>query len=82
VKCLREIRKFGVGLIIVSQSISQLVDDVSMNTNTKIIHAVKSKQDLEVIEKSLYLDQDLVSVIPYMEPGEAVYSTPSLKNQF
>ncbi len=76
---LREIRKFGVGLIIVSQSISQLVDDVSMNTNTKIIHAVKSKQDLEVIEKSLYLDQDLVSVIPYMEPGEAVYSTPSLK---
>ncbi|MCC6043538.1 MAG: ATP-binding protein, partial [Desulfurococcaceae archaeon] len=76
---LREFRKFGVGLVIISQSLTQLVEDASVNTNTKIIHSVKSKQDLEVVEKTLYLDQELLETLPYIEPGEAVYSTPSLK---
>jgi DNA helicase HerA-like ATPase len=76
---LREIRKFSVGLVIVAQSISQLVEDVAANTNTKIIHSVKSKQDLEVIEKSTYLEHSLLSAIPYLGVGEAVYSTISLK---
>lgn len=76
---LREVRKFQVGLVIISQSMQQLVEDVIANTNTKIIHAIKSKQDLEIAERALYLDQALLSVLPYVEPGEAVYSTPSLK---
>ncbi|MEM4717481.1 MAG: ATP-binding protein [Desulfurococcaceae archaeon] len=76
---LREVRKFKVGIIVVSQSTSQLVEDVSVNTNTKIIHALKSNQDIEVIEKTLYIDREILSIIPYMEPGEAVYSTPYLK---
>jgi DNA helicase HerA-like ATPase len=76
---LREIRKFNIGLIVVAQSISQLVEDVMANTNTKIIHAVKSKQDLEVIEKAVYMEHSLLSLIPYLEVGEAVYSTISLK---
>jgi DNA helicase HerA-like ATPase len=76
---LREFRKFGVGLVIISQSLTQLVEDASVNTNTKVIHSVKSKQDLEVVEKTLYLDQELLETLPYIEPGEAVYSTPSLK---
>ncbi len=76
---LREIRKFGIGLVVISQSLSSLVDDVAINTNTKIIHALKSKQDLEVVENSMYLSKELLELIPYMEPGEAAYSTPILK---
>ncbi|MEM4224961.1 MAG: ATP-binding protein [Desulfurococcaceae archaeon] len=76
---LREVRKFQVGLVVISQSISQISEDVLVNTNTKIVHAVKSKIDLDILEKSLYLDENTVSVIPYLEPGEAVYSTPTLK---
>jgi len=76
---LREIRKFSIGLVVVAQSISQLVEDVAANTNTKIIHSVKSKQDLEVVERTIYVDHVLLSVIPYLEVGEAVYSTISLK---
>jgi len=76
---LREIRKFNIGLVVVTQSVSQLVEDVIANTNTKIIHSVKSKQDLEVIEKAIYMEHSLLSLIPYLEVGEAVYSTISLK---
>ncbi|MEM3927073.1 MAG: ATP-binding protein [Desulfurococcaceae archaeon] len=76
---LREVRKFDIGLTIISQSPSQLIEDALINTNTKIIHALKSKQDLELIEKTLYLDHELLSTIPYLEPGEAVYSTTCLK---
>ncbi len=76
---LREIRKFNIGLVIVTQSVSQLVEDVMANTNTKIIHSVKSKQDLEVIEKAVYIEHSLLSLIPYLEVGEAIYSTINLK---
>lgn len=76
---LREVRKFNIGFIVISQSIQQLAEDAITNTNTKIIHAVKSKSDLELIEKSLYIDQSLLSTLPYIDPGEAVYSTPTLK---
>lgn len=76
---IREMRKFNIGIVVVSQSVSQLVDDVSTNTNTKIIHSLKSNQDLEIIGRTLYLDSKLLETIPYMEPGEAVYSEPYLK---
>ena len=76
---LREVRKFNIGIVVVSQSISSLADDVLTNTNTKIIHALKSKADIDVVEESLYLENSILSVIPYLEPGEAVYSTPTLK---
>lgn len=76
---IREVRKFGVGFIVVSQSISKLAEDVLTNTNTKIIHAVKSRADLEVVEKTLFLEDSILSIVPYLEPGEAVYSTPTLK---
>jgi DNA helicase HerA-like ATPase len=76
---LREIRKFHVGLVILAQSISQLVEDALANTNTKIIHSIKSKQDLEVVEKAIYIDYSFLSLIPYLEVGEAVYTTIGLK---
>lgn len=76
---LREMRKFNVGLVVISQSIQQLVEDAAVNTNTKIIHAVKARQDLDIVEKSLYLDQGLMTILPYLEPGEAIYATPILK---
>jgi DNA helicase HerA-like ATPase len=68
-----------VGLVILAQSISQLVEDALANTNTKIIHSIKSKQDLEVVEKAIYIDYSFLSLIPYLEVGEAVYTTIGLK---
>ncbi|MEM0470571.1 MAG: ATP-binding protein [Desulfurococcaceae archaeon] len=76
---LREVRKFNVGLVVVSQSIQQLVEDAMTNANTKVIHSVKSRHDLELVERALYLDQQIISTLPYIDPGEAVYSSPSIK---
>lgn len=76
---LREIRKNKVGLVTIAQSPSQLINDALANTNTKIIHALKSSVDIEAIARSMYLSQELLEEIPYMEPGEAVYYSPYLK---
>ncbi len=78
-RMLSEIRKFSVGVIIVSQSPSGLGDDVMKNTASKIIHSIKSSLDLEIISRSLVLDKELISVIPYLEPGEAVVALPNYK---
>lgn len=76
---LAEIRKFNVGFIIVSQSPSKLLEDVMVNTNTKIIHSIKSSLDLEIVNRILYLPFEYEKIIPYLEVGEAVLYTRGLK---
>jgi len=76
---LAETRKFGVGLIIVSQSPSRLLEDVMVNTNTKIIHSIKSSIDLDIVNKVLYLPFEYQKMIPYLEVGEAIFYTRGLK---
>jgi len=72
VKMLDEIRKFGVGIVIVSQSPSALVEDVMANTSTKIVHSIKSAVDLEVLDKVVNMTSEIREILPYMDKGEAV----------
>jgi len=76
---LAEIRKFGVGVVLVSQSPSKLLEDAMINTNTKIIHSIKSSTDLDVVNRVLYLPFDYQKIIPYLDVGEAVVYTRGLK---
>lgn len=76
---LAEVRKFNIGLIIVSQSPSRLLEDTMINTNTKIIHSIKSSIDLDIISKVLYLPFEYQKIIPYLDAGEAILYTRSLK---
>ena len=78
-RMLAEIRKFGIGLILVSQSPSSLLEDAMKNTNTKIIHTLKSSLDLEIINKVLYLPPNIQKIIPYMDVGEAVLQSKTYK---
>ena len=78
-RMLSEIRKFNVGLVIVSQSPSSLDEEAMKNTNTKIIHSIKSHTDLEVVNRILYLPYEYQKLIPYLDTGEAVVYTRSLK---
>jgi DNA helicase HerA-like ATPase len=78
-RMISEIRKFGVGLIIVTQTLTKIIDDVMLNTNTKIIHSIKSNNDLEIISKSIYLPKEIERILPYLEVGEAVLYTRGLK---
>ncbi len=78
-RMLAEIRKFGIGLVIVSQSPSSLLEDSMKNTNTKIIHSIKSSLDLEILSRILFLPPEYQRIIPYMDVGEAVLSTKTYK---
>lgn len=76
---LAEVRKFSVGLVIVSQSPFKLLEDVMINTNTKIVHSVKSSIDLEIISRVLYLPSEYQKLLPYLDVGEAILYTRGLK---
>ncbi len=78
-RMISEIRKFGIGLIIVTQTLTKIIDDVMLNTNTKIIHSIKSNNDLEIISGSIYLPREIERILPYLEVGEAVLYTRGLK---
>lgn len=76
-RMLAEVRKLGIGLIVISQSPSFLGVDVVANTNVRIIHAMKSKEDMDLMIKSLGATEvDLHKIIPRLRVGEAVLDIP------
>jgi len=78
-RMLAEIRKFGIGLILVSQSPSSLMEDAMKNTNTKIVHSIKSSVDLDIVSRILYLPNDYQRILPYLDVGEAILYTKPYK---
>lgn len=74
---LAEIRKYSIGLVIVTQSPSTIGDDVMKNTNTKIIHSIRSDVDRKILRDSMVVSREIEEVIPLLEVGEAVVSTAS-----
>ncbi len=77
-KLVAEVRKYKMGLALVSQSPSSLSEEVLKNTNTKIVHAIKSGIDKRVVVASLGLRREYEELLSYLNPGEAVLQTPSL----
>jgi len=69
----REGRKFGVGLILVSQRPKGLDANVLSQTNNKIILRVVEPTDQRYIQQaSEQLSEDLLELLPELNPGEAV----------
>ncbi len=69
----REGRKFGVGLILVSQRPKNVNSDVLSQTNNKIILKIVEPQDIEYVQDaSEELSQDLAELLPGLNPGEAI----------
>ncbi|GAY26586.1 DUF853 domain-containing protein [Desulfurococcaceae archaeon AG1] len=74
---LAETRKWNLGLVIVSQSPSSLGENSLKNTNTKIIHAIKSDIDRKVIKDSIVIPNDIEGMLPALGVGEAVIASPA-----
>jgi len=72
-----EIRKKGVGIIAVTQSPSLVSQHMIRNTNTKIIHSIKSWKDSEIIGDSIGLDSEWRRRLAYLDVGEALISAPN-----
>jgi len=75
-RILGELRKFGEGVIIVSQFPSSISQDVLKNTSVRIIHAIRSGEDLKVLGGSTSLSEEQCRAITSLSPGEAIVNLP------
>lgn len=67
-----EVRKKGLGIVLVTQSPSRLGEDILLNTNVRIIHSLRSWADIEVIARSSALGSEAYRVLPKLRVGEAL----------
>lgn len=74
-----EIRKRNVGIIALTQSPTLISPHILRNTNTKIVHSIKSWSDKEILGDSLGLCTHLKDKLSYLDVGEALVSAPNLK---
>jgi len=80
-RIIREWRKFGLFLCLVTQSPSSISEEVLKNANTKIIHTIKSNIDKKIIVDSTALDKDLADYLDKLDVGECICTCPSKKAQ-
>ena len=74
---LAESRKFGLHVAYATQSPSLMGDLALLNTNTKIVHAVKSQRDKKVIIDALGLGEEWISRLDKLGRGVALLQSPS-----
>lgn len=81
-RILAELRKFGEGVVVISQFPSSVSQDVVKNTAVRVIHAIRSGEDLQLIAASTSMDERQVGAIPLLSVGEAIVSLPSKSGNF
>ncbi len=81
-RILAELRKFGEGVVVISQFPSSVSHDVVKNTAVRIIHSIRSGEDLDLIAASTSMDEKQVGAIPLLSIGEAIVSLPSRSGNF
>lgn len=72
---LREIRKWGEGLMIVDQQPSQLIPDAVKNTNLKIVHKMPSEDDRKTVGACMGLNSEQTDLIAALEIGQAIVAS-------
>lgn len=73
---LAEVGASGTGIIIVDQRPSALSAGAIANTGTKVIHALKNGEDMDVVSKAISLKEIEKGQIPNLATGQAVISLP------
>ena len=75
---MAESRKYKLYVAIATQSPASIPNGVLLNANTKIVHALRSLRDKEVIAQSMNLPQFMMERLDKLSAGEAVVQAPSL----
>ncbi|NPB04166.1 MAG: ATP-binding protein [Thermotogae bacterium] len=79
-KVAREARKFGLGLVLVSQRPKGLDENVLSQMNNWIILRIVEPEDQKHVQRaSETLSADLLQYLPSLNPGEAVLIGPFVK---
>ncbi len=71
-------RKYGLSLIVSTQSPALIPNSILLNANTKIIHALRSARDKEIIYLSMNLSHELNNQLDKLDIGEALIQSPSI----
>jgi len=77
-KLIGEVRKWSIGFVIVTQTPSLIPSVVLKNTNTKIVHVLKSQKDLSAVIPFIGFSGKLVRTITALKPGEAILIAPEI----
>ncbi|MDD1775750.1 MAG: hypothetical protein LUP94_00170 [Candidatus Methanomethylicus sp.] len=75
-RILGELRKFGEGVVVVSQFPSSVSQEVVKNTSVRIIHAIRSGDDLKAIADSTTMNGRQVNSLASLAIGESVVNLP------
>ncbi len=78
IQMLAESRKYGAYIALATQSPAAIDNGVILNTNTKIIHALRSPRDREIIAESIGLPREDSEMLARLAPGEAIVFAPSI----
>ncbi|MEM1541297.1 MAG: ATP-binding protein [Ignisphaera sp.] len=73
-----EVRKWNIGFVTITQAPSMLSSVVLKNTNTKIIHSLKSSSDVKTVLSVIPLRKEHKKMISALKPGEALVVLPEL----
>ncbi len=74
---LSEARKYGVHIIYATQSPSVMDSRLLLNTNTKIVHSLKSNKDKKLILETMGMDADWFSRLDKLPTGTVVLQSIS-----
>lgn len=71
-RMLSEVREYGQGMLVVDQVPTRLIEDVTKNTNYKIVHRLTAPDDQAVMASCMAFRDDQKYIIPALEKGNAI----------
>lgn len=81
-RMISELRKFGEGVIIISQFPTQISREILKNAATRICHEVKTEDDQAILKGAMKLTENQASYLHYLKPGEAIINLPLIPHAF
>jgi len=73
VSCLfRESRKYGIGLVAIDQTPSEIPNSIFANMNAKVSFALGTSQDINAMSKAMNLGKDRARFLGMLKTGQAI----------
>ncbi|MFC1829020.1 ATP-binding protein [Thermodesulfobacteriota bacterium] len=68
----RESRKYGIGLIAIDQTPSEIPNSIFANINTKVSFSLGTSRDIQAMAKAINLNHDKARFLGMLKTGEAI----------
>ncbi len=75
-RIIAELRKYGEGVVVITQFPSSISLEVLKNSAIRVIHSIRSGEDLKIIEDATAMTPRQTSILPALSIGEAVVNLP------